>query len=78
MAWSTVRISDMPGYPLPLGRVESKVYALESTKIFGFKELIDKIFRTKDLASGKFVLRRYARRVIYKSEGVMFDRRVIT
>jgi hypothetical protein len=34
----------------------------EKAKIFEFKELIDKIFRTKDLASGAVVLGRYARR----------------
>jgi hypothetical protein len=56
---------EMPEYPLPPGQLESEVYARESTKIFGFKELIDKIFRTKDLASANFVLRRYAQRVIY-------------
>ena len=51
------------GYtPLPPGLVESRFYARESIKIFGFKELIDKIFRTKDLASGESVPRRYARR----------------
>ena len=69
---------EMPGYPLPSGHLESEAYARESTKIFGFKELIDKIFRTKDLASEKLVLRRYARRVSYKSNSVMFDRTVIT
>jgi hypothetical protein len=45
--------------------MESGTYTLETTKIFGFKELIDKIFRTKDLASGITVPRRYARRVTY-------------
>jgi hypothetical protein len=34
-------------------------------KIFGFKELIDKIFRTKDLASADPAPERYARRVTY-------------
>jgi hypothetical protein len=42
--------------------VESRFYPGESIKIFGFKELIDKIFRTKDLASGESVPRRYAQR----------------
>jgi len=36
-----------------------------STKIFGFKELIEKIFRTEDLVSGTVVPGRYAQRVRY-------------
>jgi hypothetical protein len=42
--------------------VESRFYAGESIKIFAFKELIGKIFRTKDLASRESVPRRYAQR----------------
>jgi hypothetical protein len=53
------------GTPLPPGPMESGTYTRDSTKIFGFKELIAKIFRTKDLASGTVAPGRYARRVMY-------------
>jgi hypothetical protein len=45
--------------------VESGTYGEESTKISGSKELIGKIFRTKDLVSGTVVPGRYAQRVSY-------------
>jgi hypothetical protein len=53
------------GTPSPPGPMESGTYTRDSTKIFGFKELIAKIFRTKDLASGTVVPGRYAQRVSY-------------
>jgi hypothetical protein len=46
--------------PHPPGRVECNKLKRERAKIFGFKGLIDKIFRTKDLASGGSVAERYA------------------
>src|SRR5580700_1988324 len=64
--------------PPPLGLVESRGYAGESSKIFGFKELIGKIFRTKDLASGTILPGRYAQRVSYIARSAERDRSQVT
>jgi hypothetical protein len=45
--------------------MKSGGYAREGTKIFDVKELIGKIFRTKDLASGAAILWGHARRVSF-------------
>jgi hypothetical protein len=57
--------ADFEGTPLPPDLVESSGYAGERTKIFDFKELIGKIFRTKHLAHDARVLQGHARRVTF-------------
>ena len=48
---SKVEKADFEGdTPPPPGPLESSAYAAYTAKIFGFKELTGKIFRTKDLS----------------------------
>jgi hypothetical protein len=50
----------------------------KSRKIFGFKELIGKIFRTKELVPGRIVAGRYAQRGSYIRIREAEGRRAVT
>lgn len=53
------------GYPPSLRSFGVMQLHGKSCKIFGFKELIGKIFKAKELASGRLLPGRYAQRASY-------------